>query len=114
MAATTHSHFVDGISSEHVPTSQLSAEGVPRRFHVVRSVCARLRQGRTRTTGAPPPPPPHRSRSNSPPSDGKPVSCAKTYQNVGTSKAAMFVQDFRIYVSAVRLIAKDGRNVPVQ
>lgn len=45
--------------------------------------------------------------------NGKPAACAETYHEVGTSKAALFLQDFRIYVSAVRLIAKDGREVPV-
>lgn len=43
----------------------------------------------------------------------EPVSCAKTYRDVGRSKATMFLQDFRIYVSAVRLIATDGSEVPV-
>jgi uncharacterized repeat protein (TIGR04052 family) len=43
----------------------------------------------------------------------EPASCARTYQDVGRSKAAMFLQDFRIYISAVRLIAKDGSEVPV-
>src|SRR5687768_8849542 len=43
----------------------------------------------------------------------EPASCATTYSQIGTSQAAMFLQDFRIYVSAVRLIAKDGAEVPV-
>lgn len=42
----------------------------------------------------------------------KPARCGETYPNVGTSKAAIILQDFRIYVSEVRLIAADGREVP--
>lgn len=45
--------------------------------------------------------------------NGRSVACAETYQQVGRTKAALFLQDFRIYVSAVRLIDKDGREVPV-
>jgi len=43
----------------------------------------------------------------------EPATCAKTYRDVGTSHASMFLQDFRIYVSAIRLIAKDGTEVPL-
>ncbi|HTO59162.1 MAG TPA: MbnP family protein, partial [Pseudomonadales bacterium] len=43
----------------------------------------------------------------------EPASCTTTYRDVGSSHAAMFLQDFRIYVSAVRLIAADGAEVPV-
>ena len=43
----------------------------------------------------------------------EPASCTTTYRDVGSSHAAMFLQDFRIYVSAIRLIGADGAEVPV-
>ena len=43
----------------------------------------------------------------------EPVRCATTYKEVGRTRASMFLQDFRVYVSAFRLLAKDGREVPV-
>lgn len=42
----------------------------------------------------------------------KPARCGETYAGVGTSKASIFLQDFRIYVSNVRLIAANGQEVP--
>ncbi len=42
----------------------------------------------------------------------KPARCGETYADVGTSKASIFLQDFRIYVSNVRLIATNGQEVP--
>ncbi|NJO36080.1 MAG: metallo-mystery pair system four-Cys motif protein [Rhodospirillales bacterium] len=42
-----------------------------------------------------------------------PARCDATYENVGTSGAALFLQDFRIYVSAVRLLTRSGREVPL-
>lgn len=45
--------------------------------------------------------------------DGKPAACGETYQQVGATKAALFLQDLRIYISAVRLIARDGTEVPL-
>ena len=42
----------------------------------------------------------------------KPARCGETYAGVGTSKAAIFLQDFRIYVSNVRLVTADGAEVP--
>lgn len=39
--------------------------------------------------------------------------CGVSYPNVGLSRASIFLQDFRVYVSAVRLLDKDGREVPV-
>ena len=44
----------------------------------------------------------------------KPVRCGDRYTDVGTSKATILLQDFRIYVSEVRLISADGREVPVR
>lgn len=43
----------------------------------------------------------------------QPVRCGTTYSGVGLTKASMFLQDFRIYVSAFRLLTRDGREVPV-
>lgn len=40
--------------------------------------------------------------------------CGASYANVGTTKASMTLQDFRIYVSAVRLIDTRGRQTPVR
>jgi len=42
----------------------------------------------------------------------KPARCGETYSGVGTSKASIFLQDFRIYISNVRLIATNGQEVP--
>jgi uncharacterized repeat protein (TIGR04052 family) len=42
----------------------------------------------------------------------KPARCGETYAGVGTSNAAIFLQDFRIYVSNVRLISASGAEVP--
>lgn len=44
--------------------------------------------------------------------NGQPARCGESYADVGTSKATLLLQDFRIYVSEVRLIATDGREVP--
>lgn len=43
----------------------------------------------------------------------KPLKCGESYANVGSSKATILPQDFRIYLSEVRLIARDGREVPL-
>jgi uncharacterized repeat protein (TIGR04052 family) len=42
----------------------------------------------------------------------KPARCGETYTGVGTSKAAIFLQDFRVYVSNVRLVTASGAEVP--
>jgi len=42
----------------------------------------------------------------------KPARCGETYAGVGTSKASIFLQDFRIYVSNVRLVTASGAEVP--
>lgn len=44
---------------------------------------------------------------------GKVARCGETYADVGSSKAAILLQDFRIYVSEAKLIARDGHEVPV-
>jgi uncharacterized repeat protein (TIGR04052 family) len=44
----------------------------------------------------------------------KPVSCSTSYADVGTTRASIFLQDFRIYVSAVRLITATGKEVPLE
>ncbi len=43
----------------------------------------------------------------------KPIGCSATYPDIGKSRASIFLQDFRIYVSAVRLITADGKEVPL-
>ncbi len=43
----------------------------------------------------------------------KPAKCGETYRNVGLSKADLTLQDFRVYVSEVRLLTRDGREVPL-
>lgn len=45
--------------------------------------------------------------------NGQAAHCGESYTNVGTSKATLMLQDFRIYVSNVRLIASDGSEVPL-
>lgn len=42
-----------------------------------------------------------------------PLRCGVSYPGIGLSRASIFLQDFRVYVSTVRLLAKDGREVPV-
>jgi uncharacterized repeat protein (TIGR04052 family) len=44
----------------------------------------------------------------------KPVRCGESYANIGSTKATATLQDFRLYVSEVRLITADGRDVPLQ
>lgn len=43
----------------------------------------------------------------------EPAHCGQAYSNIGTAKAGMQFQDMRIYVSAVKLIDAQGREVPV-
>lgn len=45
--------------------------------------------------------------------NGKPARCGETYSGVGSTGASLMLQDFRIYVSEVRLIAADGSEVPL-
>jgi uncharacterized repeat protein (TIGR04052 family) len=44
----------------------------------------------------------------------KPARCGESYANVGASKATIQLQDFRVYVSAVRLVSADGRETPLK
>ncbi len=44
----------------------------------------------------------------------KAAKCGETYAGVGASAASIILQDFRIYISEVRLIAADGSEVPLQ
>jgi uncharacterized repeat protein (TIGR04052 family) len=39
--------------------------------------------------------------------------CGQAYTGIGIAKAGLRFQDIRVYVSAVRLIAADGKEVPV-
>lgn len=43
-----------------------------------------------------------------------PLKCGTSYTGVGLSRASIFLQDYRVYVSAFRLLAKDGREVPLK
>ena len=45
---------------------------------------------------------------------GKPAKCGESYTGVGTSNATIMLQDFRIYVSEVRLISANGAEVPLK
>ncbi|RKH47172.1 metallo-mystery pair system four-Cys motif protein [Corallococcus sp. AB050B] len=40
-------------------------------------------------------------------------ACGKTYTNVGTSGTTYEPMDFRVFVHAVRLVTRDGQEVPV-
>lgn len=44
----------------------------------------------------------------------EPARCESAYTGVGKANAGMRFQDLRLYVSALRLISSDGREVPVQ
>lgn len=44
----------------------------------------------------------------------QPARCGQAYSGIGASKADVRFQDLRLYVSAVRLISPDGREVPVE
>lgn len=43
----------------------------------------------------------------------EPARCDRAYANVGTAKAGLRFQDLRLYVSALKLIDANGREVPV-
>lgn len=43
----------------------------------------------------------------------EPARCGRAYTGVGKASAGMRFQDLRIYVSALRLLGADGREVPV-
>jgi len=42
------------------------------------------------------------------------LACGRNYTGIGTSKASMTLQDFRIYISNVRLIDSNGRETAVR
>lgn len=44
---------------------------------------------------------------------GEPARCGQAYANVGTAKAGLRFQDIRLYVSAVKLIDAQGKEVTV-
>ena len=46
--------------------------------------------------------------------NGQPFACGQSYTNVGTTKSTITPSDFRLYVSEVKLVRKDGTTVPVQ
>jgi len=45
--------------------------------------------------------------------NGKPFACGQSYEGIGITKSTIKPKDFRFYVSHVRLVAADGREVPV-
>lgn len=45
--------------------------------------------------------------------NGQPFVCGQSYANVGTTKSTITPSDFRMYVSEVKLVRKDGSTVPV-
>ena len=46
--------------------------------------------------------------------NGQPFACGQSYSNVGTTKSTITPSDYRVYVSEVKLVRKDGSTVPVQ
>jgi uncharacterized repeat protein (TIGR04052 family) len=42
-----------------------------------------------------------------------PLACGQKYQDIGTSKSAISIVDFRFYVSRLRLVKADGTEQPV-
>jgi len=44
----------------------------------------------------------------------QPLRCGVSYQGVGRTGATAMLQDFRIYISNVRLLGRDGREHPVR
>lgn len=45
--------------------------------------------------------------------NGKAFDCQQSYADIGTQKSTVQVQDFRLYVSGLRLIDETGAEVPV-
>jgi len=43
----------------------------------------------------------------------EPLSCGKSYANIGTTKSTITPRDFRFYVHNVRLLDQTGKEVPV-
>ena len=46
--------------------------------------------------------------------NGQPFACGQRYEGVGTTRSTITPSDFRMYVSDVKLVRKDGTTVPVQ
>jgi uncharacterized repeat protein (TIGR04052 family) len=46
--------------------------------------------------------------------NGQPFACGQRYEGVGTTRSTITPSDFRMYVSDVKLVRKDGSTVPVQ
>jgi len=44
----------------------------------------------------------------------RPARCGESYADIGVTKAAVTLQDLRIYVSEIRLLTADGREVPLR
>jgi uncharacterized repeat protein (TIGR04052 family) len=45
--------------------------------------------------------------------NGAPFRCGQSYDNVGTTRSRITPSDFRLYVSDVALLTRDGKAVPV-
>ncbi len=45
--------------------------------------------------------------------NGKAFDCQQDYTNIGTQKSTVQVQDFRLYVSGLRLVNEQGAEVPL-
>lgn len=46
--------------------------------------------------------------------NGQAFACGQRYEGVGTTRSTITPSDFRMYVSDVKLVRKDGSTVPVQ
>lgn len=46
--------------------------------------------------------------------NGLPFACGQSYSHVGTTKSTITPSDYRLYVSEVKLVRKDGSTVAVQ
>lgn len=46
--------------------------------------------------------------------NGQPFACGQSYTDVGATRSTITPSDFRMYVSDVKLVRKDGSAVPVQ
>lgn len=46
--------------------------------------------------------------------NGQPFECGKSYANVGTTRSMITPSDFRMYVSEIKLVRKDGTTVTLE
>jgi uncharacterized repeat protein (TIGR04052 family) len=46
--------------------------------------------------------------------NGKPFVCGQSYSNVGITRSTITPSDFRLYVSEIKLLRKDGSSVPLE